>query len=337
MKEVVIKLTDKCPCKCSFCESGNGKFANHPEISDDYIMSFVEQLVRENLKICVISGGEPLLRNELTDKLINYLHSFGVYVVLNASGVLFIRKRLGDYLCSQPDLIVFSLDSCIEEKHDSHRGVMGLYRAIGNTIEDIHQISNSGMSVGIRFVMTKFNYNELDSMISLSSEWHVDCLKITNIENDSLGVYSLTANQCDDLFNRVIPNSINVLNRVAFENESLRLDGIKKMSSFMSSMSASDMNCNLFFKNIAYNTECPLRSEFVLVGGDGNIYPCCEAEHHHYPILGNEGITDIETVKKKLNDLRFNRLEFCKRCTLQRNIQINFTSNCLKVNDRCKQ
>jgi MoaA/NifB/PqqE/SkfB family radical SAM enzyme len=337
MKEVVIKLTDKCPCKCTFCESGNGKFANHLEISDDNIMSFAEQLVRENLKICVISGGEPLLRNELADKLINYLHSFGVYVVLNTSGVLFIRKRLRDYLCSQPDLIVFSLDSCIEEKHDSHRGVLGLYSAIRNTIEDIHQISNSGLSVGIRFVMTKLNYNELDCMISLCSEWNVDCLKITNIENDYLGVYSLTANQCDDLFNRVIPNSINVLKRVAFENEALRLDGIKKMSSFMSGMSASDMNSNLFFKNIAYNTECPLRSEFVLVGGDGNIYPCCESEHHHYPILGNEGITDIETVKKKLKDLRFNRLEFCKRCTLQRNIQINFTSNCLKVNDRCKQ
>ena len=64
MKEVVIKLTDKCPCKCTFCESGNGKFANHLEISDDNIMSFAEQLVRENLKICVISGGEPLLHKD---------------------------------------------------------------------------------------------------------------------------------------------------------------------------------------------------------------------------------------------------------------------------------
>lgn len=337
MKEVVIKLTDKCPCKCSFCESGNGKFANHQEISDDYIMSFAEQLVRENLEICVISGGEPLLRNGLANKLIDYLHSFGVYVVLNASGVLFIKKKLRDYLYNQPNLIVFSLDSCIEEKHDSHRGVSGLYAAIRNTIEDIHKISNSSMSVGIRFVMTNLNYNELDCMISLCAEWNVDCLKITNIENDSLGTYSLNANQCDDLFNRVLPNSINVLKRVAFENETLRLDGIKKMSSFMSGMSVSDMKSNLFFKNIAYNTECPLRSEFILVGGDGNIYPCCESEHHHYPILGNECITDIKTVKKKLKDLRFNRLEFCKRCTLQRNIQINFTSNCLKVNDRCKQ
>ena len=299
-------------------------------------MKMAALLVEDGLMNCVISGGEPLLRNRLAGQLIDYLHDYGVYVVLNCSGVLFRGNRqLTDFLSEMPDLFVFSLDSVDESRHDASRRMPGLFDAVHRSIAEILAMNQPRPAVGVRFVMTRYNFNEIPTLIQMLSAWGVDCLKITNIENDSSLSYSLSDIQTRLLWDEVIPSAVRELSTCAFQREELREDALVKMSGFMSGMDGASLSRNLFSKHQGAYFECPLGAEFVLVGGDGSIYPCCEAEHQGFPVLGKAGITSVEDIHRNLSRLRFDRLDYCSRCTAERNIQINFTDRCMNVNDRC--
>jgi len=184
--------------------------------------------------------------------------------------------------------------------------------------------------------MTRHNYSEIGDMIRMCSSWNIDCLKITNIENDANMNYSLSEVQSKILFDSVLPDAISAVKQVVFQNESLREEAMNKLSGYMNGMSASDFSANLFAPSADLHATCPLGGQFVLVGGNGNIYPCCESEHHGMPILGIAGNCSIEGIETNLAKLRFDRLEYCKHCTIQRNIQIDFTTRCIVVNDRCR-
>ena len=139
VKEAVYKITENCPCNCAFCDSKE-KYLNilkKQELDLNKWKLITDKLVVDGLEVVVLSGGEPLLRPNVTFPLLDYLQSNNIYVVLNTSGILlgYNSDLFNALLKHFPDLLVFSVDSIFPEKHDLNRAMKGTFQSVVNSIK----------------------------------------------------------------------------------------------------------------------------------------------------------------------------------------------------------
>ena len=223
IKEAVYKITENCPCNCSFCDSREKyeKILKKKTMTLDQWINITNKLLDNGLEVVVISGGEPLLHEEIALPLTKYLQDNGVFVVINASGALFSEnnKKLNNLLKNYPDLLVFSVDSSNSEKHDINRSFDGLFERVINSIKYIKSIGD--YPVGIRTVITKNNYTEIPEIIRKFSSLGVDCIKLTNIENDLDGNFRLSKEDLDFFNSEIKPKIYEVLKDCYYEDDFL--------------------------------------------------------------------------------------------------------------------
>ena len=340
IKEAVYKITENCPCDCSFCDSREKyeKILKRKTMSFEQWVNITDKLLSEGLEVVVVSGGEPLLNEEITLSLIKYLQQNGVFVVLNASGALFGKdsKRITNLLNSFPDLLVFSIDSISAEKHDENRNFNGLFDKVINSIKLIKSMGD--YPVGIRTVITKNNYMEIPEIIKKFSSLGVDCIKLTNIENDLEGNFRLSKKDLDIFNNEVKPKIYEALKESYYEDEKLLEENIKKISKLLSNNSPNyiDISKGLFSPKLVGNAPCDLESRFIAIQSNGDVLPCCEAEHHYYPLLGNILNQNLNNIQSSDSYIQFknNRAEYCVTCTQTHNLQLDFKQKVKKVDRR---
>ena len=339
MKEALYKITEQCPCNCLFCKSedfGIEKIS-HQELDFADWKRITDKLIKIGLQVVVISGGEPLIYLNTTLDLINYLKSKNIFTVLNTSGVIFNNLNYLDKLkLNFPNLLVFSIDSSSQNQHDENRKVFGLFRTIIETIKKLK--TSDGYPLAIRVVITNKNYKQIPDIIQIFNELRIDCIKFTNIENDTKGLYCLSYSDLL-VFNEQIRNRIiQSLRNCYFATSTLQEDGISKFSNLFN---AKKVDYDLFSKGIfspsfTKDKACSLIERYCVVQSNGDILPCCESEHYNFPIYGNIKRDKIESIFTSKNFLKMKttRAKYCINCTQPHNIQINFTDKGLAVNKR---
>ena len=340
IKEAVYKITENCPCNCSFCDSREKyeKILKKKTMTLDQWINITNKLLDNGLEVVVISGGEPLLHEEIALPLTKYLQDNGVFVVINASGALFSEnnKKLNNLLKNYPDLLVFSVDSSNSEKHDINRSFDGLFERVINSIKYIKSIGD--YPVGIRTVITKNNYTEIPEIIRKFSSLGVDCIKLTNIENDLDGNFRLSKEDLDFFNSEIKPKIYEVLKDCYYEDDFLLDENIKKISKLLSSESPNyiEISRGKFSPKLTGNAPCDLAGRFVAVQSNGDVLPCCEAEHHYYPLLGNilnNTLSEIYS-SNSYETFKNNRAEYCITCTQSHNLQLDFKVKVKKVDRR---
>lgn len=339
IKEAVYKITENCPCNCSFCDSREKyeKILKRKTMTLEQWIKITDKLLLDGLEVVVISGGEPLLHEDITLSLIKYLQENGVFVVLNASGALFNGPhKFTNLLNNFPDLLVFSIDSIVAEKHDANRNFNGLFDKVVNSIKYIKNMGH--YPVAIRTVITKNNYLEIPDIIEKFSSLGVDCIKLTNIENDLEGYFRLSKKDLDIFNNEVKPKIYAVLKKCYYEDEKLLEENVKKISKLLSNKSPNyiEISKGLFSPNLVGNASCDLKGRFVAVQSNGDVLPCCEAEHHYYPLLGNILNQNLNEIYSSDSYIEFKnkREEYCVTCTQSHNLQLDFKQKVKKVDRR---
>ena len=340
VKEAVYKITENCPCNCAFCDSKE-KYLNilkKQELDLNKWKLITDKLVVDGLEVVVLSGGEPLLRPNVTFPLLDYLQSNNIYVVLNTSGILLGYKSdlFNELLKHFPDLLVFSVDSIFPEKHDLNRAKKGTFQSVVKKIKKIKKLGN--FPVGIRTVITRNNYREIPEIINYFSELGVDCIKLTNIENDIEKKFILTENELDEFNNEIKPKIYEVLKKCNYEENGMLEDNILKIKKLLSNTNPDYLSIanGIFSPKLIGNVKCDLNGRFFAIQSNGDILPCCEAEHHYEPLLGNILKNTLEEIYKSDKYITFshNRPKYCKTCTQKHNLQLNFKCNTRKVERR---
>lgn len=339
VKEAVFKITENCPCDCSFCDSKEKyqKILKKKTLSFEEWKSISDKLIKNGLEVVVISGGEPLLNSEITFKLIDYLHEYNVYVVLNTSGIVFKNNNLLEKLKMHfPNLLVFSIDSAYATQHNENRRTNGVFEKVIELIDNLNK--HTIYPLAIRTVITKYNYKQLPKIIEDFNNRGIDCIKLTNIENDVEGKFRLDLKDLEYFDNVVREEIIQVLQKCKFEDEKLRDESIKKVKNLFNRnrISYEKLSIGHFSPNLVGNAKCDLDGHFFAVQSNGDILPCCEAEHHYVPLLGNLLKSEINEILNSKEFLNFanNRLDYCITCTQHHNLQINFSRKGNKVERR---
>ena len=102
-----------CDVGCTWCDVKESWLAeNHPLYSVDEI---VNEIVKSGAKICVITGGEPLIYN--LNELTKQLHSNNIRTHVETSGAYPLSGEW-DWICVSPKRFKVPLDECLKTANE---------------------------------------------------------------------------------------------------------------------------------------------------------------------------------------------------------------------------
>ncbi len=162
---VVWNCTNTCNLKCKHCyaDSKNKKFKGELDTKEAKV--FIEDLGELRVPVLLISGGEPLLREDIFE-LIQYAKNYKIRSTISTNGTLIDKEMANNLKQNGVSYVGISLDG-IGSKHDEFRGVKGSF---DKAIIGIRNCLDIGQKVGLRFTISRDNYNQLENIFNLIKE-----------------------------------------------------------------------------------------------------------------------------------------------------------------------
>lgn len=160
----ILEITNYCNARCDFCDYWKTK--KYP-VLDDYV-----DVVRKiDPMLLNISGGEPLLRKDIT-QLIRRIHEnmWFVYITLITHGQLLTLKKAKELRDAGVDQFSISMNF-LGEAHDRDRGIPGLFDHLSKLIP---KLPRAGIdNVLLNTVIMDENLEIVPQLIRQAYEWGV--------------------------------------------------------------------------------------------------------------------------------------------------------------------
>ena len=131
------------------------------EFSTAECFKTVDALVRVSRPLIILTGGEPLMREDIF-AIAGYAAQSGCRVVLATCGHLLSPQTVEKLKTSGVMAVSVSLDAATPQAHDDFRGVAGAYE---KTMEGIECLKAAGMPFQINTTVSKLNVNELPRIL----------------------------------------------------------------------------------------------------------------------------------------------------------------------------
>ena len=171
-----LAVTGKCNCKCLHCSAARRENA---ELSTQEWKEIIAQLLNMGTYNITFTGGEPLLREDLTE-LICYVDKEKAITQVFTNGYLLSEEKLNELAKSGLYAIQVSIDSPTPEEHDRNRGIKGLF---DKAVEGIKIVKEKGILVGISSYVKHEDLKKgnVERLISLAEELEVNELTIFDL------------------------------------------------------------------------------------------------------------------------------------------------------------
>lgn len=249
---VSFEVTDSCTCYCKHCDHGGPRDMSRNMKPADY------RKYMEVLRPCVVqvSGGEPLMRDDLTHVVRNIKWESGTpYVILVSNWSHMTKERYLELRDAGVDEFCVSLDFP-DERHDDFRGLPGLYGHLNELVPKVAALGHD--DIVMNNCITAANVGEISAVADKAAEWGV---------NINYSAYSPRRTGCRDYF----------LNT---EDQQRLLDlGLKRLKERMddshwitNNETTLDATQQYFKRGGAPSCKAGLR--WLVVTSDGALQPC---------------------------------------------------------------
>ncbi|XPV75275.1 MAG: 12,18-didecarboxysiroheme deacetylase [Desulfovibrio sp.] len=165
---VVWNSTKRCNLKCVHCYAQAVDPEGTDEISTDQGKAIIDDLSEFGAPVILFSGGEPLVRQDLTE-LASYATGKGMRAVISTNGTLITQEKARELKDVGLSYVGISLDGN-EETHDKFRGVSGSYKKALKAVENCQA---EGLKVGLRFTINKHNAGDVPHLFQLIEDMEV--------------------------------------------------------------------------------------------------------------------------------------------------------------------
>jgi len=177
-----VLVTSRCNSKCIYCRDGGETFSvnKDEELSADEIVKIVSKLTDFGMQSVKISGGEPMLRNDLRSivKAIRHIEKVKYLELITRDyRVVDIIKELEQIGL---DCINFSLDTLRTEKWNCINGKEGLEKLI----ECIREVSKYNIHLKINSVLIQESFEEIYEIIEFLESIGGGTLKLLDLIDD---------------------------------------------------------------------------------------------------------------------------------------------------------
>ncbi len=159
---VVWNMTRRCNLKCVHCYAKATGVHGADAIGTDAAKAMIDDLAAYGAPVMLFSGGEPLVREDLTE-LASHAVSRGMRAVISTNGTLITKHKARELKSVGLSYVGISLDG-LEEIHDRFRAVPG---AFNKALEGIANCQAEGLKVGLRFTINRRNVGEIPGIFRL--------------------------------------------------------------------------------------------------------------------------------------------------------------------------
>ncbi|WP_254530192.1 TIGR04347 family pseudo-SAM/SPASM protein [Natrinema gelatinilyticum] len=159
---VVWNTTRRCNLYCSHCYAGAQSDPGSGEFTTAEGKTFLDQLARFDVPVVLFSGGEPLVRDDLTE-LVAYATELDLRAVLSSNGTLLTREKAAALRDAGLKYAGISVDG-LPERNDRFRGADGAFRA---AVRGIENCLEAGLKTGLRYTITDVNAPDLEGVVDL--------------------------------------------------------------------------------------------------------------------------------------------------------------------------
>jgi len=174
---VIWEITRQCNFNCAHCIVSASPERPADEMTTEMAKRFIEKFADIGGRQIFISGGEPLLRDDLED-ILNHARNFGFHNFSVASnGSLLTEKRLESLINAGVNNMQFSLDGATPEINASIRG--GGINSFGKTFRAIELAVNAGISVTVGAFFSPRNIDSISDMVDLCRRARVPMLRFS--------------------------------------------------------------------------------------------------------------------------------------------------------------
>ncbi|HDH87080.1 MAG TPA: 12,18-didecarboxysiroheme deacetylase [Desulfobacteraceae bacterium] len=166
---VVWNITRSCNLNCIHCYARAVNQSRDRELTTDEGLNLIDDLAIFGAPVLLFSGGEPLLRSDLTE-LARYAVSKGIRAVISTNGTLITEEKAMLLKDAGVSYVGISLDG-LEKVNDHFRGVKGAFKKAVNGIKNCQNI---GLKVGLRFTINKLNMDQVPGIFDLAETMSID-------------------------------------------------------------------------------------------------------------------------------------------------------------------
>ena len=248
---VSFEVTYSCNAKCQHCHLGKIVLGDKRATPEEY----AQRCQDLGPIVAQVSGGEPLLREDVEQIIRSLKNQAKVpYIVLTTNGSLLTREKYLSLREAGVDSFSLSFDYP-DERHDTFRGVPGLFQKIVSLLEGLQDIPRKG--IALSGVIQRDNFRELIKMAEFARKWDVKM-------NFSTYTWLRTQKREFMIPKEELPELAEMLER------------IRQHKKNYPTVVASDYvfkNIIEFFKNGAVN-RCRAGQKFLVVNPDGTLSPC---------------------------------------------------------------
>jgi MoaA/NifB/PqqE/SkfB family radical SAM enzyme len=191
---LVLEVTDQCNSRCVMCDIWNNREKH--ELDGDSTESLVLSLKKRGLRSILVTGGEPLLRQDIFE-FCERLSRHRIKLILNTNGLLL--EKFGQDVADHFSTVIVSLDSHDPVGYEQIRGCDEFF----NVTEGIKSLKKRGGWVMLSHTLQKTNVNGLADFIAFSKTLGVERISVRPV--DAFSSAFGRDRPRPDLFEKLIP------------------------------------------------------------------------------------------------------------------------------------
>ena len=278
------RLTRKCNIKCDYCSEIYVKTGS--DLGFDDWKRVADTVYNLGNRDFVITGGEPLLKNYVSD-LVEYVASRDTLVTVATNGYLLTKKTLSEFDSGGLDFLCISIDHI--ERDDKPQFGKKLDQSMRTILKSISQ-GDFGFQTQISTVVTKYNMGEIPEMVDYFSSLGIPTKLMIMIVND------INQEATRDLSLRGELDSIRALSTTLQEMKrkgALLIDDdftLDRLTQFFSGNFSYNCNGGAFDLSINNDGRLVICPNGVIV--DTNILDLISVEDYHRFVEENKAFTD---------------------------------------------
>lgn len=174
---MLAELTHRCPLRCPYCSNPLQLKAQAEELTTGEWLAVLDQAAALGVVQLGLSGGEPLLRDDL-EMLVSRARHLGIYSNLITSGLGLTEARARELADRGLNSIQLSIQADEPGLGDRIAG----RKAHSHKVAAADAIRAAGLPLSMNLVVHRLNVDRLGEMIDLCAEWGAEELELANTQ-----------------------------------------------------------------------------------------------------------------------------------------------------------
>jgi heme b synthase len=164
LRMIAWEVTRRCNLACVHCRASAANAPLEGELSTNECLSLLDEVASWASPVIILTGGEPLLRNDIFD-IAKYGTDLGLRMVMAVNGTLVDDRVIRSMQESGIKRISVSLDGDDAETHDRFRQVEGAFEA---ALKGILLAREAGLEFQVNTTVTQHNLHLLPRILNLA-------------------------------------------------------------------------------------------------------------------------------------------------------------------------